>query len=131
MYVTDPVADFLTRIRNAGRARHATCTAPKSNLKAEIARVLQEQGYIEEYWIEEAKPYDLIHVRLKYFDEKHVIDGLVRESTPGRRRYFGVADLPKVLDGLGIAVMSTSRGVMTDKQAAAEKVGGEFLCSVW
>ncbi len=131
MHVTDPVADFLTRIRNAGSARHATCAAPKSNLKIEIARVLQEQGYIEEYWVEESKPYDRVHVRLKYFNDKHVIDGLRRESTPGRRRYYGVADLPKVLDGLGVAVISTSKGVMTDKQAAAAKVGGEFLCSVW
>lgn len=129
--VTDPIADLLTRIRNAGMAQHPTVTLPSSKTKLEVVRVLKEQGYIEDYSTEEAGVQPNLTVRLKYHRGKHVITGLKRESKPGQRRYFGSKDLPQVLNGLGVAIITTSKGVMTGKDAVAQGVGGEYICSVW
>jgi small subunit ribosomal protein S8 len=131
MVVTDPVADFLTRIRNAQTANHSVVRIPYSKLKREIARVFDEEGYIVEYAIEEGTPYDNIVIRLKYLDDEPVITGMLRKSKPGQRRYFGAKEIPTVLNGYGVAVMSTSRGVMTGQKAEQEGVGGEYLCSIW
>lgn len=128
---TDPIADLLTRVRNAQMAQHKQVSAPFSKVKAEVARVLKEEGYITDYSVVEGSPYNHLVIRLKYHDEAPVITGIKRESTPGQRRYFGASDLPEVLNGLGIAIMSTSHGVMTGRKAKEARVGGEYLCSVW
>jgi small subunit ribosomal protein S8 len=129
---TDPIADYLTRIRNAQMARHKVVEIPASNLKKEITRILHESGYILNYKFEEGTP-GVIKIALKYNakTKQPAIAKIDRISSPGLRRYVGVEELPRVLNGLGIAVVSTPKGVMTDKSARKENVGGEVLCYVY
>ena len=130
--MTDPVADFLTRIRNGLHADRDDVEMPASNFKAEIARILREQGYIEDYSVEPARVGRVLRVRLKYTeDRKPVISGLERVSKPGRRRYVNADEVPKVLGGMGTAIVSTSRGVMTGHDARRSRVGGELVARVW
>ena len=132
MQITDPVADMLTRIRNANSAKHETVDVPASNLKKAIAQILLDEGYIKSYTIQDNGNQGVIHITLKYLGNKEkVITGLRRVSKPGLRVYAGAQELPKVLRGLGIAIISTSTGVMTDKAARAAHVGGEVLAFVW
>lgn len=132
MQITDPVADMLTRIRNANSAKHDTVDVPASNLKKAIAQILVDEGYIKEFQVKDDGTQGLIHITLKYLPGKEkVITGLRRVSKPGLRVYAGADELPKVLKGLGIAIISTSKGVMTDKRARANHVGGEVLAFVW
>lgn len=132
MQITDPIADMLTRIRNANSAKHETVDVPVSNMKKAIAEILLEEGYIKSYEIIDDGKQGMIHITLKYGANKEkVISGLKRVSKPGLRVYAGREELPKVLKGLGIAIVSTSKGVMTDKKARAERVGGEVLAFVW
>ena len=131
MQITDPIADMLTRIRNANSARHETVDIPASKLKISIAQILLEEGYIKSYQVLEGGYQGVIRITLKYLGKEKVITGLRRVSKPGLRMYAGADDLPKVLRGLGIAIVSTSKGVMTDKKARAEHVGGEVLAFVW
>ena len=132
MSMTDPIADLLTRIRNAIAADHEYAEIPASKFKAEIARVLDEQGYIESYSVEPARVGEVLRVKLKYTeDRRSVISGLERVSRPGRRTYTHTGELPKVLGGMGTVIMSTSRGVMTGHQARQEGVGGEVVAYVW
>ena len=132
MQITDPIADMLTRIRNANSAKHETVDVPVSNMKKSIADILLEEGYIKSYDIVDDGKQGMIHITLKYGANKEkVISGLQRVSKPGLRIYAGSADLPKVLKGLGIAIISTSKGIMTDKKARAQKIGGEVLAFVW
>jgi small subunit ribosomal protein S8 len=129
---TDPIADFLTRIRNGLRADHDEVEMPSSAFKAEIARILKEQGYIEDYETDTARVGKVLRVRLKYTEErKPVILGLERLSKPGRRRYVTARDVPRVFGGMGTAIVSTSKGVMTGHEARREGVGGELLARVW
>jgi len=132
MHITDPVADMLTRIRNASSAKHETVDVPASNLKKAIAQILLDEGYIKSFQIVEDGTQGIIRIALKYQAGKgQVISGLRRVSKPGLRVYAGAEDLPRVLKGLGIAIISTSKGVMTDKAARANHVGGEVLAFVW
>ncbi|SDM96492.1 30S ribosomal protein S8 [Acetanaerobacterium elongatum] len=132
MQITDPIADMLTRIRNACTAKHDTVEIPASNMKKSIAQILLEEGYIKSYNVTDDGKQGIIRIVLKYGENKsQVIKGLRRVSKPGLRIYTSCEDMPKVLKGLGIAIMSTSRGVMTDKKARAEKVGGEVLAYIW
>ena len=132
MHITDPVADMLTRIRNANAAKHDKVEVPASNMKKSIARILLEEGYIRNYQILDDSPQGTIRITLKYnAGKERVITGLKRVSKPGLRVYAGADELPKVLRGLGIAIISTSRGVMTDKKARELHVGGEVLAFVW
>ncbi len=132
MQITDPVADMLTRIRNANTAKHEKVDVPASNLKKSIAQILLDEGYIKAYEIVEDGTQGIIRIQLKYLSGKEkVISGLRRVSKPGLRVYAGADELPKVLKGLGIAIISTSKGVMTDKAARANHVGGEVLAFVW
>ena len=132
MQITDPVADMLTRIRNANSAKHETVDVPASNLKKAIAQILLDEGYIKAFQIVEDGTQGVIRITLKYLAGKEkVITGLRRVSKPGLRVYAGADELPRVLKGLGIAIISTSKGVMTDKQARANHVGGEVLAFVW
>ena len=132
MQITDPVADMLTRIRNANTAKHESVDVPASNLKKAIAKILLDEGYIKSYEIVEDGTQDIIRIQLKYLAGKEkVISGLRRVSKPGLRVYAGADELPRVLKGLGIAIISTSKGVMTDKAARANHVGGEVLAFVW
>lgn len=131
MQITDPIADMLTRIRNANSARHESVNVPASKLKLAIAKILFEEGYIKAYQFVEDGNQGVIKITLKYLGKEKVITGLRRVSKPGLRMYVGADDLPKVLRGLGIAIVSTSKGVMTDKQARKEHVGGEVLAYVW
>ena len=132
MQITDPVADMLTRIRNASTAKHETVDVPASNLKKAIAEILLEEGYIKAYSVADNGNQGVIHITLKYQGKKQsVISGLRRVSKPGLRIYAGAEELPKVLKGLGIAIVSTSRGVMTDKKARELHIGGEVLAFVW
>ncbi len=130
---TDPIADYLTRIRNAVRASHRVVEVPASNLKKEITKILFDQGYILSYKFEEGQAQEVIKIALKYNKEtkESVIKDLQRLSKPGLRKYSGAKELPRILNGLGIAIVSTSKGVMTDKQARSENVGGEVLCYVY
>jgi len=130
---TDPIADFLTRVRNAMMAGHKVVEIPSSKLKVEMSRILQEQGYIQSYKVVEQAPQNLLKIALKYdrATKMPAIQKLERFSKPGLRRYKGSLELPRVKNGLGIAIVSTSRGVMTDKQARKENVGGEVLCFVY
>jgi small subunit ribosomal protein S8 len=130
--VTDQIADYLTRIRNAQKARHKVVEIPASNLKKEITKILHESGYILNFKFEEGAP-GVIKIALKYDlkSKQPAIAKIDRISSPGHRKYAGAEELPRVLNGLGIAVMSTSKGVMTDKKARQEKVGGEVLCYVY
>jgi len=130
--MTDPIADMLTRIRNALMARKKSLIVPASKIKLEIVRILKEEGYIEDYKYIDEKPQGKIEIILKYDENKRpVIAGLRRISKPGRRIYMGYRDLPKVLDGLGIAIISTSQGIMTDYEARKRKIGGEVICEIW
>ncbi len=132
MQITDPIADMLTRIRNANSAKHETVDVPVSNMKKAIAEILLEEGYIKSYEIVDDGKQGMIHITLKYGANKEkVISGLQRVSKPGLRVYAGREELPRVLKGLGIAIVSTSKGIMTDKKARAEKIGGEVLAFVW
>lgn len=132
MVMTDPIADFLTRIRNANRVGHKTVSAPSSNMKEAIAEILKNEGYINSYEVQEDGKQGVITVTLKYGrNDERVITGLKRISKPGLRVYVGAEELPKVLNGLGIAIISTSTGVVTDKQARQQGVGGEVLAYVW
>ena len=132
MVVNDPIADMLTRIRNAQVAKHDSVTMPASNMKKSIAKLLQEEGYIKSYECIDDGLQGNIKITLKYLDKKQpVIVGLKRISKPGLRVYAACEDLPKVLGGLGIAIISTSKGIMTDKAARKENLGGEVLCYVW
>ena len=132
MQITDPVADMLTRIRNASSAKHDTVDVPASNLKKAIAQILLDEGYIKSFTVEDNGTQGVIHITLKYVGKKEsAISGLRRVSKPGLRAYAGADELPKVLRGLGIAIISTSKGVMTDKAARAAHVGGEVLAFVW
>ena len=132
MSMTDPIADLLTRIRNAIAADHEYADIPASKFKTEIARVLNEQGYIESYSVEPARVGEVLRVKIKYTeDRRSVISGLQRVSRPGRRTYSHSGELPKVLGGMGTVIMSTSRGVMTGHQARQEGVGGEVVAYVW
>lgn len=132
MSMTDPIADFLTRIRNGILARHKSVVCPRSTLKVRIAEILQEEGYIDAVSHRGEKQEAMISMTLRY-DDKNVnaISGLRRASRPGQRRYVRAKDVPKVRNGLGIAIISTSRGVMTDREARKQGVGGEVLCEVW
>ncbi len=132
MYLTDTVADMLTRIRNANSAKHDTVDIPASKMKASIAKILLDEGYIKSYTVIEDGKQGIIRVVLKYGPGKsQVITGLRRVSKPGLRIYTGCKDAPKVMKGLGIAIMSTPKGIMTDKTARKENVGGEVLAFVW
>jgi small subunit ribosomal protein S8 len=132
--MTDPIADFLTRIRNAAKANHKVVEAPGSKIKQEMTKILFDQGYILAYKFEQdEKGHPVIRIALKYHPETktNAIQGLKRVSRPGLRRYASAAEMPKVLNGLGIAIVSTSKGIMTDKKARQENVGGEVLCYVY
>jgi small subunit ribosomal protein S8 len=132
---SDPIADMLTRIRNALMIGHRSVEIPYSKIKAEIARILVEEGYVETYSIGDEQPVRMIHVKLKYYGERRtrrpVITELQRISKPGRRVYRGRKELPRVLSGTGIAILTTPKGVMTAQQARRERVGGEVLCYIW
>ena len=133
MVTTDPIADMLTRIRNASNAKHKTVDIPSSNMKLAIAKILLEEGYIKSFEeIKETNNQGVIRITIKYTEKgKTVIDGLKRISKPGLRVYASKDELPKVLNGLGIALISTSKGIMTDKQAREAGLGGEVLAYVW
>lgn len=131
--MTDPIADFLTRLRNAIMAKHRVVEIPASNLKKDMTKILFEKGYILNYKFEEDGPQGTIKIALKYDPQTKVnaIKSLTRVSKPGLRKYTGYREMPRVINGLGIAIISTSKGVMTDKEAAVEKVGGEVLCYIY
>ncbi|MDD6735155.1 MAG: 30S ribosomal protein S8 [Clostridiales bacterium] len=132
MQITDPIADMLTRIRNANTARHETVDIPASNMKKAIAEILNDEGYIKSYQIIEDGKQGVIRVTLKYSSNKEkVISGIKRVSKPGLRMYAAADELPRVLKGLGIAIISTSKGIMTDKEARKQHIGGEVLAFVW
>ena len=132
MQITDPIADMLTRIRNAGSAKHETVDVPASKMKKAIAEILLEEGYIRSFQLIDDGTQGVIRITLKYLPGKEkAIQGLKRVSKPGLRVYAGAAELPRVLRGLGIAIISTSKGIMTDKKARAAHVGGEVLAFVW
>ena len=132
MTMTDPIADMLTRIRNANVVKHETVDVPASNMKKELARILLEEGFIRGYDVIEDGKQGIIRIQLKYGPEgERVITGLKKISKPGMRVYAANHEIPKVLNGLGISVISTSKGILTDKQARKENVGGEVICYVW
>ena len=132
MSMTDPVSDMLTRIRNATTVRHDRADIPASKMKLEIAKILKQEGFVQTFKLIEEGPQGLIRLYLKYADDgESVIHGLQRVSTPGCRIYAGCEELPKVRNGLGVAVVSTNRGVLTDEQARGLRVGGEILCEIW
>lgn len=131
MHITDPIADMLTRIRNANTAKHATVDVPASNMKKAIAQILLDEGYIKNFQLIDDGTQGVIRITLKYNGSEKVISGLRRVSKPGLRVYAGADELPRVLRGLGIAIISTSKGVMTDKAARAQHIGGEVLAFVW
>ena len=132
MHITDSIADMLTRIRNAGAAKHETVDVPASKMKKAIAQILLDEGYIKSFQLVEDGKQGIIRITIKYGENKtSVISGLRRVSKPGLRIYTNCEDMPKVMRGLGIAIISTSKGVMTDKQARKENVGGEVLAFVW
>ena len=132
MHITDPIADMLTRIRNANSARHDTVDVPASNMKKSIAQILLDEGYIKSFKVIDDKKQGIIRVNLKYTDTRaQVITGLRRVSKPGLRIYSNCKDMPKVMKGLGIAIVSTSKGIMTDKKARELNVGGEVLAFIW
>ncbi|MBC5998091.1 30S ribosomal protein S8 [Romboutsia ilealis] len=132
MTMTDPIADMLTRIRNANVVKHETVDVPASNMKKELARILLEEGFVRGYDVIEDGKQGIIRIQLKYGQSgERVISGLKRISKPGMRVYAANHEIPKVLNGLGISVISTSKGILTDKQARKENVGGEVICYVW
>jgi small subunit ribosomal protein S8 len=129
--VTDPIADMLTRIRNAIMARHDSVPVPASKTKLSIARILKDEGFISDYTVLRGKPQRMINIVLKYINEQPVIVGLDRVSKPGLRVYMGRSEIPRVYGGLGITIVSTSKGLMTGQEAWRKNLGGELLCSVW
>lgn len=129
--VTDPIADMLTRVRNAAHARHRRVDMPVSKLKAEIARLLKENHYIHDFKVLDDGKHGVLRLYLKYYQDKPVIREIRRVSTPGLRKYVSVGEIPRVRNGLGMAILSTSKGVMTDRNARENKVGGELLAIVW
>ena len=132
MQISDTIADMLTRIRNASAAKHDSVDVPASNVKKAIAQILLDEGYITSFQVEEDGKQGVIHITLKYGQNKaQVINGIRRISKPGLRIYTNVEEMPKVMKGLGIAILSTSKGIMTDKQARKANVGGEVLADVW
>ena len=131
MTMTDPIADMLTRIRNAIMVKAKEVSIPSSNLKVEIAKILKEEGYIHNFKVEDDNKQGVLKLTLKYYKGKSVISGLERVSKPGRRVYCGADEVPKVTNGLGIAIISTSKGVLTDKKCRQLRVGGEVLCYIW
>lgn len=131
MTMTDPVADYLTRLRNALQARHKRVEVPASNLKRELTKLLLAHNMITGFTEEKTGPQGLLRIQLKYHEGKPVISGMKRVSTPGLRKYTDVDHLPRVKNGLGIAILSTSKGLMTDRQAREARVGGEVLCEIW
>jgi len=132
MSMTDPVSDLLARIRNAGQARHAELTCPSSTLKLAVAKVLVDNGFLDSASVEAEGGKPMLHVRLRYGpDGRSLIDGMRRVSKPSRRLYVDVKHIPRVRRGLGIAVLSTPRGVLSDREAREQKVGGEVVCEVW
>lgn len=131
MTVTDPIADLLTRIRNANMVNHQSVEIPASKLKVELVKLLKEEGYIADYKLVDKDAFKVINVELKYIGNKPVIRGLQRVSTPGLRAYSKAKNLPRVFGGLGVAIVSTSKGLMTDKAARKDNIGGEILCYVW
>ena len=131
MQISDVIADMLTRIRNANNAKHETVDVPASNMKKAIADILVEEGYIKSYQLVEDGKQGVLRITLKYVGKQKVIQGIRRVSKPGLRIYSGCEDMPKVMNGLGIAIVSTSKGIMTDKQARKEYIGGEILAFVW
>ncbi|MBR4395335.1 MAG: 30S ribosomal protein S8 [Eubacteriaceae bacterium] len=132
MSMTDPIADMLTRIRNANKAKHPTVMIPASTMKKSIAQILLEEGYISDYKVTEDDKQGMIEVTMKYDeDNNRVISGLKRVSKPGLRVYAGKDEVPKVMNGLGVVIMSTSKGIMTDRNARKNHIGGEVICYVW
>ena len=132
MSMSDPIADFLTRIRNACQALKDEVSIPSSNLKARLAKILKDEGYIEDFTVVPDRLQNLLVIKLRYDDNGHpVINGLKRESKPGRRLYVNSENIPQVRKGYGTAIISTSKGIVTNQQASRQKVGGEYLCSVW
>jgi small subunit ribosomal protein S8 len=129
--MTDPIADFLTRIRNAVRAKHKQVEIPASNMKKSLAQILYDQNYINGYSIIDDGPQGTIRIYLKYKAGQPVLSGLQRVSTPGLRKYCGSEEIPRTLGGLGLTIVSTPKGVLTDAQAKREKVGGEIICRIW
>ncbi len=131
MPVTDPISDFLTRIRNASRAKKVSVEIPSSNLKKNLAEILKKQQFIHDYALIEDNKQNILKIFLKYSKGTPALNGLKRISTPGLRIYKNADELPRVLNGLGIAVISTSKGLLTDKEAKREAVGGEVVCYIW
>lgn len=131
MVTTDPIADMLTRIRNANQQKHETVSIPYSNLKNDLANILKNEGFVTDFIVNEEGNHKNIVITLKYKGNERVITGLKRVSKPGLRQYAKVNEIPKVLNGLGIVVLSTSQGLMTDKEARAKNIGGEVLAYIW
>lgn len=131
MVTTDPIADMLTRIRNANQQKHETVSIPYSNLKNDLANILKNEGFVTDFVVNEEGNHKNIVITLKYKGNERVITGLKRFSKPGLRQYAKVNEIPKVLNGLGIVVLSTSQGLMTDKEARAKNIGGEVLAYIW
>lgn len=131
MVTTDPIADMLTRIRNANQQKHETVSIPYSNLKNDLANILKDEGFVTDFVVNEEGNHKNIVITLKYKGNERVITGLKRVSKPGLRQYAKVNEIPKVLNGLGIVILSTSQGLMTDKEARAKQVGGEVLAYIW
>jgi small subunit ribosomal protein S8 len=129
--MTDPIADMLTRLRNASQAKHKRVDMPVSKLKTEIARILKENHFIHDYKILDDGRHGVLRVYLKYFEDRPVLRSVKRVSRPGRRIYRGAGEMPRVRNGLGLAIVSTSKGVMSDRQARTHKVGGELMALVW
>ncbi|MFO7893851.1 MAG: 30S ribosomal protein S8 [Longimicrobiales bacterium] len=129
--MTDPIADMLSRVRNAMRAGHKRVDMPVSKLKAEIARILKENHYVHDYKVLDDGRHGVLRLYLKYHEDEPVIRDMQRVSTPGRRKYVGAKELPRVRNGLGMAIISTSRGVMSDSEAREQNVGGEVLAAIW
>ncbi|MBY0584008.1 30S ribosomal protein S8 [Murdochiella massiliensis] len=129
--MTDPIADMLTRIRNGNMKKHESVEVPASNMKKSLAQILLDEGYIKGFNVVEDNKQGMITIDLKYVDDQRVLSGLKRISKPGRRVYVRANEVPRVLDGLGVAILSTSHGVLTDKQAREQGVGGEVICYIW
>jgi small subunit ribosomal protein S8 len=132
MPVTDPLADMLTRIRNGHMAKHTRVDVPTSKMKVSLAKILKEEGYIKNYKVLKDRPHGVLRIYLKYYDgNQPVITGLTRLSKPGRRVYVKSGEIPRVLNGMGVAILSTSKGILADRDARKQNLGGELLCSVW
>lgn len=131
MPVNDPIADFLTRVRNAVRARKKYVDIPSSNMKVELSKILKENKFIKDFVVIEDNKQNTLRVHLQYVNGESSISGMRRVSTPGLRKYTGKDDVPKVLGGLGVSIISTSKGLLTDKQAKLQSVGGEIVCYIW